>query len=107
MELQSKFDSLSQSHAALESSLQTSQNVYQAQSRQLSQTLEKVTDLQSQLAEQAASFRSEVATQSRLIELFERREEETKRRIETVDTEWEALLSRAAATEGQIGRAHV
>jgi nucleoprotein TPR len=102
IELQSKFDALSQTCTTAQATLQSTQYAYQAQSRQLSQTLEKVNDLQAQLADRSASFQAESTTQTRLIDLLERREEESKRRLEVVDAEWEALLSRAAASENRL-----
>ncbi|KDQ20838.1 hypothetical protein BOTBODRAFT_320357 [Botryobasidium botryosum FD-172 SS1] len=102
VQLQSQYDSLSQTHESKLATLQSLQKAHIEQTQKLTQTLQKVSELESDLAEQAASFRNESATQARLNELHNRRNEQLTNRLKDVEQEWEKLLSKAEDTEERL-----
>lgn len=100
--LQSSLDSLNTSYAGAQATLQSLQETYGRQNQQLTQATQKCSQLEAQLADQAAAFRSESANQERLIELLERRNEQARSRVQEVETEWETMVKTAEDRESTL-----
>lgn len=79
-------------------SLRTS---YTALEDRLNESLTKVSQLTTQLADSEASFRAEISTSQRLTDLLEKREEDTKKRLEQVEREWEAAKADIEAAKSE------
>lgn len=95
-------DSLTQDNASLESRLGQIQKTFRAQETQLVESLSKVEALQGEISQQAASFRAESETQKRLAELMDRRNEDSRRRVEEIEREWDTVLAKAAENENKL-----
>jgi nucleoprotein TPR len=93
---------LTQDNTSISSRLTLIQSAHRSQESQLVETLAKVQTLQGGLSQQAASFRAESETQKRLAELMDRRNEDSRRRVEEIEREWDTVLSKASATEAQL-----
>lgn len=102
MSLQSSFDGLNTAYAGAQATLHSLQETYGRQNQQLAQATQKVSQLEAQLADQAAAFRSESANQERLIELLERRNEQARSRVQEVETEWETMVKTAEERESHL-----
>ncbi|KZS93210.1 hypothetical protein SISNIDRAFT_104297 [Sistotremastrum niveocremeum HHB9708] len=100
--LQSSLDSLNTAYSGVQATLQSVQETYGRQNQQLTQATQKVSQLEAQLADQAASFRSESANQERLIELLERRNEQARTRVQEVESEWETMVKTAEERESSL-----
>ena len=74
----------------------------------LTDALTKVSSLTAQLADSEASFRAEISTSQRLTDLLEKREEDTRTRLDEVEHEWNAAKEQMElakqAYEGQLAR---
>lgn len=102
VQLQASHDSLSQTHAAAESSLKALQSAHTAQSHQLTQALARIQDLNGRFAEQEATFTSEVASLKRLIKVLEERDVENKRTVESIEREYETVNERVERREAVL-----
>ncbi|KAF8318500.1 hypothetical protein DL93DRAFT_2054404 [Clavulina sp. PMI_390] len=100
--LQAQLDSVAQEKTAAESRLEAQRKATQSQGAQLEEALAKISNLQTELAQQAAAFRSESETHQRLNDLMERRNDESRRRLEEIEQEWDGVLTKAAETEAQL-----
>ncbi|SNX82457.1 uncharacterized protein MEPE_01163 [Melanopsichium pennsylvanicum] len=97
--VQADLDNARQEAAIARSKVESLQTAYNEASSKLSQTSEKVADLQSRLATQENSFRSEVSSQSELVKLLERRAEHSTQRIAELEEQWEEVLEQCRARE--------
>lgn len=100
--LQSAHDSLQEAHASTEGTLKALRSAHNAQSRQLAQSLTRVQDLSARIAEQDATYASEVAGLRRLIEMVEAREAQSKAIVENVEQEWAAVNEHADRRESAL-----
>ena len=101
-QLQSAYDAVQESHASTEGTLKALRNAHNAQSQQLSQSLARVQDLSGRIAEQDATYASEVAGLRRLIEMVEAREAQSKAIVENVEQEWATVNERADHREAAL-----
>ncbi|KDQ62646.1 hypothetical protein JAAARDRAFT_54566 [Jaapia argillacea MUCL 33604] len=101
-QLQSQYDSLTQSHSSAESTLKALQSSHSAQGHQLTQALARVQDLTGQLAEQEATFSSEAAGLRRLVSMMEERELQAKSIVEGIEKEWATVGDRAERRENAL-----
>lgn len=67
----------------------------------LTDSVERVRDLASQLAESEASFRAEIETQKRLVDAMEAREVDRSKRMEEIEGEWEQRRADVEARENE------
>lgn len=91
---QTERDSATRSLASLRSSHNDTQH-------RLTESLERVKDLSSQLAESEASFRAEIETQKRLVDAMEAREADRSKRMEEIEEEWEQRRADVEARESE------
>lgn len=101
-QLQSAYDAVQESHASTEGTLKALRNAHNAQSQQLSQSLARVQDLSGRIAEQDATYASEVAGLRRLIEMVEAREAQSKAIVENVEQEWATVNESADRREAAL-----
>ncbi|KAH9056279.1 hypothetical protein EDB87DRAFT_1637584 [Lactarius vividus] len=101
-QLQSAHDALKETYASTEGTLKALRDAHNVQSRQLTQSLTRVQDLSARIAEQDATYASEVAGLRRLIEMVEAREAQSKAIVENVEQEWEAVNERADRRESAL-----
>ncbi|KAH9992148.1 hypothetical protein BJV77DRAFT_1067895 [Russula vinacea] len=101
-QLQSAYDALQESHASTEGTLKALRSAHNAQSQQLSQSLARVQDLSGRIAEQDATYTSEVAGLRRLIEMVEAREAQSKAIVENVEQEWATVNDRVDRREAVL-----
>lgn len=101
-QLQSAHDASQEAYASAEGTLKALRNAHNAQSRQLAQSLTRVQDLSARIAEQDATYASEVAGLRRLIEMVEAREAQSKAIVENVEQEWAAVNDRADRRESAL-----
>ncbi|KAH9169938.1 hypothetical protein EDB89DRAFT_1980725 [Lactarius sanguifluus] len=101
-QLQSAHDALKEEYASKEGTLKVLQDAHNVQSRQLTQSLTRQQDLSARIAEQDATYASEVAGLRRLIEMVEAREAQSKAIVENVEQEWEAVNERADRRESAL-----
>ncbi|KAJ1032581.1 hypothetical protein NDA16_000604 [Ustilago loliicola] len=97
--VQADLDSARQEASVARSKVESLQTAYNDASIKLSQTSDKVAELQSRLATQEDSFRSEVSSQSQLVNLLERRAEHANQRITELEEQWEEVLEQCRARE--------
>lgn len=102
MQLQSELDAVKQTHNQTLSTLRTIQSSHNSQSQQLSQALQKVHDLTSQLADQEAKYSSEATNLRRLVQMMEEREDQAKELVSGIERDWEGLGEKAAASEQKL-----
>ncbi|KAI5123451.1 hypothetical protein M0805_008822 [Coniferiporia weirii] len=102
VQLQSELDALKQTHNQTMNTLRSLQSSHNSQSHQLSQTLQKVHDLTSQLADQDAKYSSEAANLRRLVQMMEEREGQAKRLVAGIEKDWQDLGEKAAASEQKL-----
>lgn len=102
MRLQSQLDNANQDKSSAESRLESLRKAHSSQSNQLEEALSRINDLQGELSQQTASFRAESETQKRLADLMDRRYEESRKRLEEIEAEWDGVLNKAADTEAQL-----
>ena len=100
--LQSSFDSLTQTHASTQSSLKALQSAHTAQTHQLTQALAKVQGLTGQLAEQEAKYSTEASGLRRLVGMMEEREKQAKEIVEGIEREWASVGERAEQREAAL-----
>lgn len=62
----------------------------------------RIADLTSQLADNEASFRAEISTAQRLTDLLEKREVDTKNRLDEVEKEWQAAREEMEETRHNL-----
>ncbi|KAH8990434.1 hypothetical protein EDB86DRAFT_3080419 [Lactarius hatsudake] len=101
-QLQSAHDALKEAYASTEGTLKALRDAHNVQSRQLTQSLTRQQDLSARIAEQDATYASEVAGLRRLIEMVEAREAQSKAIVENVEQEWEAVNERADRRESAL-----
>jgi nucleoprotein TPR len=101
-QLQSAHDASQESLASAEGTLKALRNAHNTQSRQLAQSLTRIQDLSARIAEQDATYASEVAGLRRLIEMVEAREAQSKAIVENVEQEWAAVNDRADRRESAL-----
>lgn len=97
--LQSELDSAQQAASSATSKLSSLQNAYDTTAARLTESTKKVSELTARLAQQEDSFRQEMATQGRLVNLLERRAEDAQRRIDEVESQWETVLEQCRERE--------
>ncbi|KAH9977476.1 hypothetical protein BJV74DRAFT_946992 [Russula compacta] len=102
VQLQSAYDALQESHASTEGALKSLRSTHNSQTQQLSQALARVQDLSGRIAEQDATYASEVAGLRRLIEMVEAREAQSKAIVENVEQEWATVNERADRREAAL-----
>ncbi|KAF8582854.1 hypothetical protein K439DRAFT_123735 [Ramaria rubella] len=90
--LQSAFDSLTHAHESCKTEFESLKHTHQNQQHQLTTALDKINSLQDQLAEEGAASRAQSDTQTRLIELLEKRNAEAKKRVQDLDNEWDRTV---------------
>lgn len=100
--LQSEVDTLTQDKMSTESRLESVRQVQRAQETQLEEALSRVTTLKAEITHQTTTFRAESETQKRLAELMDRRNDESRRRVEEIEREWDGVVSKATATESKL-----
>src|SRR5258708_4568228 len=86
----------------MESRLSGLQKAHRAQETQLMEALSKAQTLQAEVFQQATQFRAESETQKRLVELMDRRNEESRRRVEEIEKEWDSVCAKPAANEDSL-----
>ncbi|KAH8980106.1 hypothetical protein EDB92DRAFT_1901586 [Lactarius akahatsu] len=101
-QLQSAHDALKEKYASAEGTLKALRDAHNVQSRQLTQSLTRQQDLSARIAEQDATYATEVAGLRRLIEMVEAREAQSKAIVENVEQEWEAVNERADRRESAL-----
>ncbi|KAG6853933.1 hypothetical protein C0991_012425 [Blastosporella zonata] len=89
--VQASLDTLTETHAAAQTSLKSLQSSHTAQNHQLSQALSRVQSLTGQLADQEATYASEANSLRRLVTMMEEREKQQKEIIEGLEKEWEGV----------------
>lgn len=97
--VQADLDAARQEASVARSKVESLQTAYNDASTKLSHTSEKVAELQSRLATQEDSFRSEISSQSQLVNLLERRAEHANQRITELEEQWEEVLEQCRARE--------
>ncbi|KAJ2925786.1 hypothetical protein H1R20_g11316, partial [Candolleomyces eurysporus] len=102
LDLQSRYDSLSQEHTATSASLRALQSAHSAQTNQLSQSLSKIQALSGQLAEQESKYASEVNSMKRLIAVMEDREKQAKDIVEKIETQWASMGEKTGKREAEL-----
>jgi nucleoprotein TPR len=100
--LQSAFDALTHDYDSCKAELDSLKRTHEKQRHQLTAVLDKVNSLQDQLAEEGAASRVQAETQTRLIELLEKRNAEAKKRVEDVDNEWDRTIREHQETEERL-----
>lgn len=88
--LQSQLDAAVQTSESATTSLAALKTSHATLEGRLSEAQARISTLTSQLADNEASFRAEIATAQRLTDLLEKREIDTKNRLEEVEREWQA-----------------
>ncbi|KAG6833443.1 hypothetical protein H0H87_006809 [Tephrocybe sp. NHM501043] len=89
--VQASLDTLTETHAATQTSLKSLQSSHTAQSHQLTQALSRVQNLTGQLADQEATYASEANSLRRLVTMMEEREKQNKEAVEGLEKEWEGI----------------
>ncbi|KAG8987496.1 hypothetical protein FRB90_003320, partial [Tulasnella sp. 427] len=102
VQLQTELDSLKQTQATTQTALDTLRQTHTQQSQAHIEALQKINNLKADLADQEAKFRSELATQKRLVALLESRNEEASQRVQEVDSEWEKMVKAADEREAEL-----
>ncbi|KAG8887935.1 hypothetical protein FRC00_000218, partial [Tulasnella sp. 408] len=102
VQLQTELDSLKQTQATTQTALDTLRQSYTQQSQAHVEALQKINNLKVDLADQESKFRSELATQKRLVTLLESRNEEASQRVQEVDAEWEKMVKTADEREAEL-----
>ena len=102
VQLQSELDAVKQSYNQTLTNLRTIQTSHNKQSQQLSQALQKVNDLQNQLADQEVKYSSEAANLRRLVQMMEERESQAKELVAGIEKDWEGLGEKAAENEQKL-----
>ncbi|KAL5524681.1 MLP1_8 [Sanghuangporus sanghuang] len=105
VQLQAELDAVKQSYNQTLTNFRTLQTSHNKQNQQLSQSLQKVQDLQNQLADQEAKYSSEAANLRRLIQMLEERENQTKELVAGIEKDWEGLGQKAAENEQKLHEA--
>lgn len=83
-------DAAVQSSESATSSLAALKTSHATLEGRLSEAQARISTLSSQLADNEASFRAEISTAQRLTDLLEKREVDTKNRLDEVEREWQA-----------------
>lgn len=102
VQLQTELDSLKQTQATTQTALDTLRQSHTQQSQAHVEALQKINNLKVDLADQESKFRSELATQKRLVTLLESRNEEASQRVQEVDAEWEKMVKTADEREAEL-----
>ncbi|GJJ13307.1 hypothetical protein Clacol_007559 [Clathrus columnatus] len=100
--LQSSLDSLRIEHESCKSELESLKRAHEYERQQHLASIEKINSLQDQLAEERAASRLQSETQTRLIELLEKRTAEAKKRVEEVDNEWDRTIQQHQDKEERL-----
>ena len=64
--------------------------------------MQQITAAEGRLADRTASYKSEISNQTRLIELLERRNDQSRARLEEVEKEWEQMVHAAQEREERL-----
>lgn len=99
--MQSDLSSLQSSYQSLKKSHDTLKTQYDHTSKQLSDALVKVKDLQDAQATNEETFRVEMSSQKRLADLWERSAKDSKKRVEEVENLLESLRNNESQNIGQ------
>ncbi|PWZ03059.1 hypothetical protein BCV70DRAFT_197295 [Testicularia cyperi] len=97
--LQAELESARQEASTDKARLATLQTAYDETTAKLHQTADKLAEVQTRLASQEDSFRSEVSNQSQLVTLLERRVEHANQRIQELEGQWEDVLEQCRQRE--------
>ncbi|SAM76766.1 uncharacterized protein UBRO_01625 [Ustilago bromivora] len=97
--VQADLDNALQEASVARSKVESLQSAYNETSNKLSQATDRVVELQSRIAAQEESFRSEVSSQSQLVNLLERRTEHANQRNADLEEQWEEVLEQCRARE--------
>ncbi|KIJ29666.1 hypothetical protein M422DRAFT_268888, partial [Sphaerobolus stellatus SS14] len=100
--LQTSYDSLTHDYESCKSELENIKRSDQHLRDQLNAALEKVNNLQDQLAEEGSAHKSQAEVQARLIQLLEKRNAEAKKRVEEVDREWDRTICEHQEREDRL-----
>jgi nucleoprotein TPR len=87
--MQTALESAQRDAASAQSTLSDMRKSHDSLQARLTESMTRVSDLSSQIAASEASFKAEIETQKRLVDLLERRDQEGRRRLEEVEREWE------------------
>lgn len=90
--LQSSLDSLKIQYDSCKSEVESLRRSYENERQQHMASIDKINALQDQLAEERGASKVQSETQTRLIELLEKRTSEAKKRVEEVDSEWDRTI---------------
>jgi nucleoprotein TPR len=85
--------------SSTQSNLSALQHLQKSQSHQISDLLQKNNELQTRLADQETAFRTEQTNHERLNKLLEERNEEARRRVLEVESEWDKVINAADERE--------
>ncbi|KAH7096803.1 hypothetical protein BKA62DRAFT_833732 [Auriculariales sp. MPI-PUGE-AT-0066] len=102
--LQQQLDEVSAAASRAQTQLTALQAAHDTQQRQLSQALTKAGDLQGELAVKEAAFKVELANTKRMVDMLERRHEDTRAHVSEVDREWVNESAKNAAKEEVLRR---
>lgn len=102
VQLQTELDSLKQTQATTQSALDSLRQTHTQQSQAHVEALQKINNLRADSADQESKFRSELATQKRLVALLESRNDEASQRVQEVDSEWEKMVKAADEREAEL-----
>ncbi|PWN53009.1 hypothetical protein IE53DRAFT_226421 [Violaceomyces palustris] len=97
--LQAEVETFRQEAASAKSKLGSLQKAFDETTARLNQSTSKVAELQTRLATQEDSFRSEVGTQSRLVQLLKKRAQDAQSRVDELESQWEAVLEQCRVRE--------
>lgn len=99
LKLQTALDTAQQSNSTLSTKISSLQSAYDSSVSRLNESNDKLTDLQTRLASEAESFRNEINTQQRLNSLLERRAEDSHRKAEDLEGQWQETLENCRERE--------
>lgn len=100
--LQSSLDSFRIKYESCRSELESLKRVHEHEHQQHLASIDKVNSLQDQLAEERGASKVQSETQTRLIELLEKRAAEAKKRVEEVDSEWDRTIQEHQQKEERL-----
>ena len=97
--LEADLDAARQELSSSRSKLTSLQQAYDETTTRLSQNSAKIAELQSRIATQENSFRSEINTQTQLVQLLENRAHHAQQRIDELEDQWQTVLEQCRVRE--------
>lgn len=97
--LQAQLDAAVQTSESATTSLTALKTSHAALESRLTEAQARIAELTSQLADSEASFRAEISTAQRLTDLLEKREVDTKTRLDEVEKEWQTTREEIEETK--------